>query len=132
MKYVHHAVRILTGLLFVAVFASKFGFLPTAANSPEMFTPEGWLLISAIKANGYLFPTIGIISLLCGLAFLVNRYVALAAIVLMPITVNFALFHIFLGLPEVSLREAVPYVFFALNVYMLYSEREKCTGLFKS
>jgi len=138
MKYFHHTIRILTGLLFLAIFASKFGFLPSAVNMERMFTPEGWAFISAIKANGYLFPTIGIVSLVCGLAFLANRYVALAAILLIPITVNFALFHIFLGFDIHSIfsfhfiREAISYVPLALNLYMLYSERAKFTALFKS
>jgi len=137
MNYFHHAIRILTGLLFLAIFFSKFGFLPSAVNMPWMFTPEGWAFISAIETSGYLFPVIGIISLLCGLAFLANRYVALAAVILMPITVNFALFHLFLGFRIHSIfsilfiRELVPYVFLALNVYMLYSEREKFTALLK-
>jgi len=132
MKYFHHTIRILTGLLFLAIFFSKFGFLPSAVNMAWMFTPEGWAFISAIQASGYLFPIIGIVSLLCGLAFLANRYVALAAVILVPITVNFALFHLFLGFPTFSIREAVSYVPLALNVYILYSERAKFTALLKS
>lgn len=135
MYYVHHVIRIITGLFFVVIFGSKFGFLPSAVNTPSMFTPEGWAFISVIQANGYLFPVIGIVSLLCGLAFLANRYVALAAVLLVPITLNFALFHIFLGLHVDSLflffREAISYVPLALNVYMLYSARTKFDALLK-
>ena len=138
MNYFNHTIRIFTGLLLLAIFASKFGLLPTAADMEWMFTPEGWDFISAVNANGYLFPAVGIVSLICGLAFLANRYVALAAVLLMPITVNFALFHIFLGFPIHSIfsfhfiRESVAFVFLALNVYMLYSERAKYTLLAKS
>jgi len=137
MKYFHHTIRILTGLLFIAIFASKFGFLPSAVTMESMFTSEGWAFISAINSNGYLFPAIGIISLISGLAFLANRYVALAAIILLPITVNFVLFHIFLGFRINSIfsfffiRESVAFIFLALNVYMLYSERKKFTALLK-
>ena len=135
MKYLHHTLRIITGLLFLAIFASKFGFIYSAVNTESMFTPEGWAFINAVQANGYLFPTIGVVSLVSGLAFLANRYVALAAIIMMPITLNFALFHIFLGFPIDSLfhffREAIPFVFLALNVYMLYSERTKYAALVK-
>ncbi|MAF36555.1 hypothetical protein CL622_05565 [archaeon] len=138
MKYIHHTIRIITGLLFIVVFASKFGLLPSAVNMEGMFTPEGWAFISAVQANGYLFPVIGIISLLCGLAFLANRYVALAAVILVPITVNFTLFHLFLGFrihsifSFIFIREAVAYVFLALNIYMLYSQRTKYIALLKS
>jgi len=133
INYFHHTIRILTGLFFVIVAGSKFGLLPSGVNRPEMFTPQGWAFISAVNANGYLFPVIGIISLVCGIAFLANRYVALAAILLLPITVNFALFHIFLGFPINSIflffRETLSYVPLALNLYLLYSEREKFTAL---
>ena len=136
MKYLYTTIRILTGLLFVAIFGSKFGLLPSAVNMPEMFTPEGFAFISAIKANGYLFPTIGLISLVSGLTFLANRYVALGAIIMLPITVNFVLFHTFLGLPIDSVfhffREIVAFVVLALNLYMIYSQREKYKDLIKS
>jgi len=134
-RYLHHTIRIFAGLLFVAIFGSKFGFLPSAVNTPEVFTPEGFAFISAVDATGYMFPIIGIVSLFCGLAFLANRYVALAAVILVPITLNFALFHLFLGLPINSVfhffRELAPFVFLALNVYLLYSERRKYTALLK-
>tara|TARA_Y100000310_G_scaffold281289_1_gene301674 strand:+ start:537 stop:893 length:357 start_codon:yes stop_codon:yes gene_type:complete len=117
------------------VGGSKFGLLPSAVNMPEMFTPAGWAFISAVNANGYLFPFIGLVSLLCGLAFLSNRYVALAAILLVPITLNFALFHIFLGFSIDSVfhffREIISYVPLALNLYILYNQREKYKLLFK-
>ena len=136
MKYFHHTIRILTGLLFVAIFASKFGFLPSAVNNELMFTPDGWEFIKAIQANGYMFLTIGIISLVSGLALLANRYVALAAMLMIPITVNFALFHIFLGFPIDSIfhffREIVGFVPLALSAYILYSERRKFILLLKS
>jgi hypothetical protein len=135
-NYLYHAIRIFTGIFFIVIFASKFGFLPSAVTMPEMFTPEGWAFISAINASGYLFLTIGIVSLLCGLAFLTNRYVALASIILMPITINFALFHIFLGfsidsLPHL-LRESAGFIPLALNIYILYNQREKYSALLKS
>jgi putative oxidoreductase len=135
-NYFYHAIRIITGILFIIVSASKFGFLPSAVKRPEMFTSEGFAFISAINATGYLFPAVGIVSLVCGLAFLLNRYVAFAAVILIPITANFALFHIFLGFGIDSVfhlgREGVAYVFLALNLYMLYSQREKYAVLLKS
>ncbi len=134
-KYFYNTIRILAGIFFIIIFASKFGLLPSAVNTPEMFTPKGWAFISAVNANGYLFPIIGIVSLLCGLAFLANRHVALASIILTPITLNFALFHIFLGFGIDSLfhffREIISYVPLALNVYLLYSQREKYAVLLK-
>jgi len=101
-----------------------------------MFTPEGWVFISAIRDGGYLFPTIGVISLFAGICFLSNRYVALAALLLLPITVNFTLFHIFLGFPIDStfhfFRESIAYIVLILNLYMIYTQRKKLVALFRS
>ena len=95
IKYFHTSVRIFTGLLLIIIAGSKFGLLPSAVKNEGLFTPEGWAFISVIQTNGYLFPVIGIIFLLCGIALLINRYVALAALIIVPITINFALFHLF-------------------------------------
>jgi len=137
MKNFHNLLRILIGLFFVMVAASKFGLAPSAVNSPEMFTPEGWAFIQAVSASGYIFPVIAIVSLLSGLAFVFNRYVAIAAIVLVPITLNFAIFHIFLGFSIDSIfsflfiREAISYVPLAMVVYILYRERARFYSLLK-
>tara|TARA_Y100000310_G_C20182756_1_gene578935 strand:+ start:175 stop:603 length:429 start_codon:yes stop_codon:yes gene_type:complete len=129
-------LRVLAGLLFTITGLAKLGILPSGVNRPEAFTPEGWAFISVLDAGGYMFPVVGIISLVCGIAFLMNRYTALAAILLLPLTVNFALFHIFLGFPLDSIshffRELVAYAFFALNLYLVYHERDKYTALVKA
>jgi hypothetical protein len=85
-QYVHHAIRIFTGLFFLGVFTSKFEIGVSGLNNPDVFTPEGWAFITAIKEIRYLFPFIGIVGLISGLAILANRYVAIAAIIMIPIT----------------------------------------------
>ena len=134
-SYFYHAIRILTGLLFIIIFFSKMGLLSSAVKRPEMFTSEGFAFISAIAATGYVFPAVGIVSLVCGLAFLANRYVAFAAVILIPVTANFALFHIFLGFSIDSVfyffREIAGFIPLALNLYLLYNQREKYAKLLK-
>jgi hypothetical protein len=134
-QYVHHAIRIFTGLFFLGVFTSKFEIGVSGLNNPDVFTPEGWAFITAIKEIRYLFPFIGIVGLISGLAILANRYVAIAAIIMIPITLNFELFHIFLGFPLDSafhiIRHLPSIVIFASNLYMLYSERWRFAALLK-
>lgn len=120
-----NVLRLATGILLIIIAASKFGFLPTAAHTPSMFTPMGYSLISAIVETGYLFPVIGFVSLICGLAFVLNRYVALAAVVYLPVSLNFALFHMAVGFREFSAREILPYIFILLNVYLLWTYRDR-------
>lgn len=131
MKKLHKYARILIGIFFIIVSASKLNLLPNTVNRPHLFTPEGFNLIEAIASSGYMFSVIGIFLLLCGIALITNRYVALAAVVLIPITLNFALFHVFLGLREFSLREFISYVPLILNLYIIYIERGKYTTLLK-
>ena len=90
------------------------------------------------KLYGVVGPIVGVSGLLLvlgGLAFLTNRYVALGAIILIPITLNFALFHLFLGFSIDSVfyffRESVAFVFLALNGYKIYSERGEYGALVK-
>ncbi len=131
MKTFHKSIRIFTGILFIIIGVSKLNLLPNATNSPHLFTPEGFAFIQAIVSNGYMFSVIGVFLILCGIAFVMNRYVALAAVILVPITLNFALFHVFLGLREFSLREFISYVPLVLNLYIIHREKSKYASLLK-
>ena len=135
MKHVHNTIRIVAGVFFCIIFLSKFGVLPSAVHNAAVFTPEGFAFITAVNEAGYIFPIVGLVCLLAGLALLTNKYVAVMAVILVPITFNFAIFHIFLGLPINStshfFREVVSYIPLALNLYILYSERKTYRMLLK-
>lgn len=123
---------------FIGIAGAKFGILPNLVKRPDLFTPEGFSFVSAVDATGYIFPIIVVSSFLCGLAFVLNKYVALAAIVLVPITLNFALLHVFLGLEVNSIfsfefaRESLGFIPLAMVLYIMYNERSKYTALLKS
>lgn len=75
-----------------------------------------------IQAAVYLMPLIKGMELLCGLAFLSNRRVALATVLIFPIALNILLVHVFLapeGLP-VALFVLVANLFFAVRNKELY------------
>src|SRR5688572_4020746 len=84
--------RLFLGLIFV--MAGLNGFLQFAP-APE-FPPAAGAFIGALAGAGYLFPMIASIQLLAGIALLTNRFVPLALILLAPIAVNIAAFHLFL------------------------------------
>lgn len=98
MKIVTLIARILMGLLFLfASITYLFGLIepPPTAGAMQTFN-EG------LEAARYLMPTVKVIELLCGVAFVVGRFVPLAAVVISPIIVNIVLVHAFLapeGLP---------------------------------
>jgi putative oxidoreductase len=98
------------GLLFFGL-NGFFQFAP-----PPTFNEAGSALLGALFATGYFFPIMAIIWILAGLMFLFNRYSALAALILLPISINILLFHIILDFSGATIGILV----FILNIYMLY------------
>jgi putative oxidoreductase len=102
MKIAIIIVRTLVGLMFL--FASITYFLnlvpqPEITGSPRVF-------MEGLAASGYIMPVVKAFELLCGIAFVSGRFVALAVVVIFPIAVNILLVHAFL-LPE-GLPVAIP------------------------
>jgi putative oxidoreductase len=98
MKIAYLIVRSLMGLLFIF---SSITFLFNLITPPEQIGAMK-IFSDGLQASVYLLPTVKIFELLCGIAFLSGRFVALAAIVVTPIIINITLVHIFLapeGLP---------------------------------
>jgi len=85
-------VRVLIGLLLLFAGLNKlFGFAP----APEHNEAAG-AFMGALVATGYMMPIIAVVEAACGAAFVAGRFVALAAVVLAPISVNIVAFHLFL------------------------------------
>lgn len=115
--------RVLMGLLFL--FASVT-FLFKLITPPE---PTGAMKIfsDGLSASVYLMPTVKIIELVCGLAFVSGFFVPLAAVLISPIIVNIVLLHAFLdptGLP-------VAIFLVAANLLIAYYHRDKYKNIFK-
>jgi len=104
-------VRILLGLLLLFAGLNKFfGFAP---NPPHNEAAAAFL--GALAATGYMMPLIGFFEAACGLAFVSGRYVGLAAVLLVPIALNIALFHL-----RLDMAGAGPGLFVAIaNAYLL-------------
>jgi len=81
--------RLLLGLIFVVFGLNYFlSFLPVPPAEGAAATFMGGL-----AATGYFFPMMKSIEIAVGLALLANRYVALALVVLAPITVNIVAYN---------------------------------------
>lgn len=89
------AMRLLLGAL---LGFSALSFFFHLAPEPEMPAPAR-NLFEALVATGYFLPLLKITELLVAIALLSNRFVALALVVLAPITINIVLFHAVLA-PE--------------------------------
>ncbi len=117
------AARTLLGLIFF-VFGLNgfFQFLPMPPPSPE-----GGAFLGALAATGYMFPLIKGVEVVAGALLLANRAVPLALVLLAPIAVNIAAYHLFIepGLGMVVLIAA-------LMGYLAYVHREQFAPLFTS
>jgi uncharacterized membrane protein YphA (DoxX/SURF4 family) len=116
-------VRSLMGLLLLF---SSISFLFKLITPPP---PAGAMKIfsDGLAASRYLLPTVKVIELVCGLAFLSGRFVPLATVLIAPIIVNILLVHAFLG-PE-GLPLAV--ILVLANLFLAYGYRERYKPLLK-
>jgi len=121
MKIAVIIVRVLMGLLFIfASITYFFNLVPV----PEM-TGAVKTFNEGLRAAPYFMPVLKTTELLCGLAFLICRFVPLATVVIAPVIVQIFLFHTFLdktGLPVA--------VFLVLaNLFVAYAYRESYATL---
>lgn len=111
------AMRFILGLMMVNAGLNKFlHYMPM----PEM-TEQAGVLMGAFGASGYMFPMIALTEIIAGLLLLSKKYTAMGAMLMMIITVNILLFHIFLD--TTGLIMSIVLVVF--NIAILYSERKK-------
>lgn len=98
MKIATVIVRVLMGLLFLF---SSITYLFDLIQPPPL-TGALKTFNEGMEASVYLLPTVKVVELLCGLAFVIGRFVPLATVVIAPIIVNIVLVNVFLapeGLP---------------------------------
>lgn len=104
--------RVLLGLVFF-VFGLN-GFL-NFLEPPEM-TPEAEAFITALADTGYLLYLLKFVETLCGAMLLAGLFAPLALILLTPIVINIAAFHIFLDPAAQGLVTVV--VILALHIFL--------------
>lgn len=113
MKLATSIVRFLIGAFLL--FASISFFLKLV---PEPVTTGDFKAFQVgLVASTYLMPLAKGVELLCGLAYVTGRFVALANIVILPVTLNILLINYFLS-PE-TLPIAI--LMFLGNLFLIYS-----------
>ncbi|GIO39631.1 hypothetical protein J41TS12_44920 [Paenibacillus antibioticophila] len=110
-------IRILFGLMLLA-----FGIIGLLNLAPESHYAEpATNFMDALIKTGYIMVVVLIMKLLVGTSLLINRFVPLALVLFMPISVNMFLFHLFLD--TASIFPAL--VIVCLNGYLLFAYLEK-------
>lgn len=109
--------RILLGLIyFVFGLNFFFHFIPTpppAGGIADVFT-------GGLFQSGYFFPVLKGLEVMLGALLLIRLFVPLSLVMLMPISINILLFHVFLA-PEGSIMGIVIVL---LNVYLAWAYRD--------
>ena len=103
------AVRVALGLLFIYAGIQKF--VPKTQEKQQAKTeisqseekaelPENTqkikALIGGMKKSGYFWEFVGISEILCGILLVSQYYALLGAVMMVPLTLNIFLFHLFL------------------------------------
>lgn len=123
MKKLQIIIQMLLGLIFVTFGLNKFmGFI----EIPPLNEIATNFMIS-LNTTSYMFPTIGVIEILCGLSLLLNRYVTLSLLLLTPITFNILGFHLFLDQGGLVMSLIIT----SIHIYLLCDRRERYSYLFK-
>lgn len=122
MKIAVIIVRILMGLMFLnASIGYFFNLYPAPPDMPnDLITYMNGISVV------HLMEIVKVIELICAIAFLCGRFVALASVVLLPITFNILLLHVVTD-PKTA---AIAVVIFVLNLFLLYAYRKHYAGLF--
>lgn len=115
-------VRILLGLILIAFGANKiYAFIPLPQPSPEASD-----FIASLASTGYVLTVIAIFEIVIGLLLLIKKWVPFALLLLVPLSLNILLFHLFLDVPSIGTALLVV----VLNSILLYKHRRKYAPLF--
>jgi len=123
MKIVVMIARLLLGLMFLVFGLNDFlHFIPMGPMPPGTAGEFAALLMATHYMN-----VVGMIMVVSGILFLVNRYVPLALVLLAPVLVNILLFHILMQPKGVALGALAT----ILWILVAYRARSAFAGLFK-
>lgn len=121
MKIFTVVVRVLIG--FLLLFASISFFLHLV---PEPVTTGDFKAFQVgLVASAYIMPLAKGVELICGLAYVLGRYVALANLIILPITLNILLINAFLTPEHLPLGIFV----FAGNLFLIVRYWDHYKGL---
>ncbi|HLA55435.1 MAG TPA: hypothetical protein VK623_05015 [Flavobacterium sp.] len=122
MKITVVIVRVLMGLMFLnASIGYFFDLYPAPTDMPK----DVITYMSGISVV-HIMTIVKTIELLCALSFLIGRYVALSSVVLLPITINILLLHLFADQKTLAVAVAI----FAFHLFLLYAYRKHYTNMF--
>ncbi len=118
-------LRVILALILVLFGLNKFidfSFMPLP-QLPEQASS----FMSSLTASGYVLQLIGILEVFIGILLLFKKWVPFALLVLVPISFNILLFHLFLDIPRVL--PAI--IIVSINAILIYKYWKSYRPLFQ-
>ena len=117
-------VRILLGIILVLFGVNTFySFIPLP-QPPE----DAAKFLNSLADSGYVLTVVAIFEIFIGLLLLIKKWVPFAMLLLVPISLNILLFHLFLDIPGIGTAILI----IVLNGILIYKYRQKYRPLFSS
>jgi uncharacterized membrane protein YphA (DoxX/SURF4 family) len=117
-KKIITVISILFGLLFINAGLNKFfNYMPMPKDMPEHMMK----VMQAFMEIGWILPLVAVAEIVGGILFMIPRFRALGAIVILPVMTGIVLTHIFIlpsGLP-------MAIVLLAIELWVIFENRNK-------
>ncbi|MEK4424650.1 hypothetical protein [Solibacillus sp. FSL K6-1523] len=117
-------VRIIFGVMMVG---SGIGMIILGGFPIEYENIAANQYMTALVDTGYFVLFLALVKIVCGIAFITNRYLPLALIIFMPVSVNMVVFHIFLE----QLTGFGAYFILIMNTYLMFKNIDAYRPLLK-
>ncbi|HRV54186.1 MAG: DoxX family protein [Flavobacteriaceae bacterium] len=115
---------VLFGLMMVNAGLNKFfNYMPM----PEDITDEQMALFGAFGTIKWLMPLVAVVEIVGGILFMIPKYRAFGALVILPVMVGIIVHH---AVHEPSTM-GIALVMFIINIWVLIDNREKYAPIFK-
>ncbi|MDQ0114198.1 hypothetical protein [Paenibacillus harenae] len=124
MKKAMVIVRIIFGVMLLGIGSfNLIGVMP-----PMQYPEPAHSFMNALLETKYLMFTISMLKVSVGLSLLTRRFIPLALVVFVPVTVNMILFHAFLDFKGIA-----PALFVGLlHLFLLYGYRDAYKPMLKA
>ncbi len=129
MKTINIILKAILSLIILMPIAGALGIFPPP--TPDLYnTPEAFAFIQMIVMGGYIAYINAIVFAISFVLLWTNR-VALAALLILPITVNVVGFHLFLDGGLFTAGALLGNIMLFINLYFLWQYRATYLPLFK-
>ncbi|MFY7890128.1 MAG: hypothetical protein ACOVOW_14530 [Spirosomataceae bacterium] len=136
VKIIFIVLQIALGGLMVVGGVAKFGGEPpkkeaSVKKSPEVIAKEAKMegFVGGLIGTGYFWPFLGVVEIVGGLLLISQIFSLLGAFIILPVTVNIFLLHIFLE-NENPVELILPVLLLVINLAIIFRQYDKLKPVF--